>query len=629
MRTLLVSGARIPFRLASLALMSAAWALAQAPDTKPSQNPLPNAPAPPAVSEPQQPVATIKVSTRLVTLEVVARDKNGNPVSGLTAKDFEVSEQVPPKREHRPQTISAVQFVSLPGISSGAQSKPQLPPGVYSNIVAAQQMPVPPTVLLMDGLNTNITTQLQARQQMVHMLSSVPTDVPMAIFLMDRQLHLVQGLTTDPKLLLAATAKMVSNNAPEPEMNPRDDPDSLSASMDDIPADRMPPGAMAAMQAFEREAYSATMDIRVRETLDSLRAIARYLAGYPGRKNLLWVSSSFPLTIGPDPDDKFVGMRMYQSQMDEVARALADAKVAVYPMDPAGVEVSNYFKASSRPRKVGTAGSMNASLNREDNDRFNRESTMQQVADQTGGRICVNNNDLAQCVKRAINDGTSYYELGYYPDSTEWRGEFHQITVKTKQSGVHLSYRAGYYAGSDGPPQDFGKDAGQEDPALQRAACQDVLISTAIILVAKALPADQPGQAKYFLVINARSVAFQPTEGGGQSLRLAVSTCSFDKTGKPLQYVQRNIAAKFTSQQYDAIMARHGLTQAVILDSKPEMTRVRLLVRDFTSGLLGSVEVPYSGPAKASPSLPAPALPASPVPNPSPTPSLPPASPSH
>jgi VWFA-related protein len=624
MKTLLVSGSRVSFRLASLALMCAAWALAQAPDTKPPQDPVPNAQTLPAVSEPQQPVATFKVSTRLVTLEVVARDKNGNPVSGLTAKDFEVSEQVPPKREHRPQTITAVQFVSLAGINPGTQGKAQLPPGVFSNIVAAQQMPVPPTVLLMDGLNTGITTQLQARQQMVHMLSSVPTDVPMAIFLMDRRLHLVQGLTTDPKLLLAAAAKMVSNQAPEPEMDPRDDPGTLSASMDDIPADRLPAGAMEAIQAFEREAYSATMDIRVRETLDSLRAIARYLAGYPGRKNLLWISSSFPLTIGPDTDNKFTGMRMYQSQMDEVARALADAKVAVYPMDPAGVEVSKYFQASSRPRKVGTAGSMNASLNREDDARFNRESTMQQVANQTGGRICVNNNDLAQCVKRAINDGTSYYELGYYPDSTEWHGEFHQITVKTKQPGVHLSYRAGYYAGSDSPPQDFGKDAGQEDPALQQAACQDVLISTAIILVAKALPADKPGQAKYFLVINARSMAFQPIESGGRSLRLAVSTCSFDKAGKPLQYVQRNIAVKFTSQQYDAIIARRGITQAVTLESKPEMARVRLLVRDSATGLLGSVEVPYSEPAKASPALPTP-----PVSNPPSTPSVPAGSPSH
>src|SRR5258708_16157688 len=37
---------------------------------------------------------TVKVATRLVSLEVVVRDHQGHPLPGLTAKDFEVTEQI-------------------------------------------------------------------------------------------------------------------------------------------------------------------------------------------------------------------------------------------------------------------------------------------------------------------------------------------------------------------------------------------------------------------------------------------------------------------------------------------------------------------------------------------------------
>src|SRR2546427_12271964 len=71
------------------------------------------------------------------------------------------------------------------------------------------------------------------------------------------------------------------------------------------------------LQRFEREQYADSMDIRVKMTLDALRVIARHVSGYPGRKNLIWLSSAFPLSIPPDSHltmhAKFPGMRNYAS----------------------------------------------------------------------------------------------------------------------------------------------------------------------------------------------------------------------------------------------------------------------------------------------------------------------------
>jgi VWFA-related protein len=532
-----------------------------------------------------------------VTVEVVVRDHDGHPVPGLTAKDFQVFEELLPKKKQLPQKITAVQFVSLAEIKAGNPTRPTMPPGIYSNALSAQKIPVPPTVLLMDGLNSASSALMQVHQQSAHMLASLPEDVPVAVFLMDRNLHLLQSFTTDPKLLREAAGKTLAGNSPGQQMDPLDDPTALSATLEDVPANQLPPGALAALTEFEQKTYASTMDIRVRETLDSLRAIARYLGGYPGRKNLLWVSSSFPITLYPGSTEQ----RMYGEQIDEVANALADAKVAVYPMDPTGLQTSNLFNASSQPRRPGDPRSMGKAIAREDTNRISSQDSMKELAEQTGGRICVNNNDLADCVKTAVNDGSSYYELGYYPEAGDWHGEFHHIVVKTTQSGVHLAYRAGYYARADVNPAQVeeGKPE-QADPGLQRAACRDLLISTSIVLVARAMPGDQPDTSKYFLAIDTGTLTLPFADGGGHNLSLTVAVCSFDKTGNPLQYLQENVATKLSDQQYTAIMARHGLTHVVSLQPKPEAARVRLLVRDVFSGLMGSVEVPLPEQAKSS-----------------------------
>jgi VWFA-related protein len=416
---------------------------------------------------------------------------------------------------------------------------------------------------------------------------------------MDRQLHMVQGLTADTKLLLQAAAKIVSNKAPGPNVDPRDDPNALSAN-----AEGMSPDRLALLQQFEHDVYSANMDTRVRETLDSLRAIARYLEGYPGRKNLLWISTSFPLSIGPDDDFGFTGMRVYKNQIEEVTKALADAKVAVYPMDPMGLKVSAAsFDVSRRVGNMASPSAMGAALRHDDTTRFAEQQTMEEVAAKTGGRVCVNKNDLAECVKTAINDGTSYYELGYYPDSSDWHDEFRQITVKTKKPGIRLAYRAGYYARpegnlqasenqSSGKPNSSKQATERVDTELQEAACNDVLISTAIIVAAQALPIDHPDYVKYMMAIDPKTMTLPQVDDGVRNLSMTVAACTFDKTGKPLQYLQHIVGAKLTEAQYAAV-ARHGIPHTFTVQPKAGTARVRLLVRDTFSGLMGSVEIPY------------------------------------
>jgi len=614
MKTIVSSATRGLTRLLSMALLLSILCAASNPQEQDKQS------APPAA---QASRAVLKVITHLVTVDVVARDRHGKAIRDLKASDFQISEQSTSGKSQ--QQIASFRLLDRAQATAPDSEKDalQLPAGVYTNLVTTKNLSAPPTILLVDGLNTDAAAQVQVRQKMVKLLASSPTNVPMAVFLLGRRLQLLQNFTTDTKLLKEAAQRALTLEAVNLQAkDARDDTFSHSSLLEqmagaegqsDIPggASVSQPGgsggsggggsdALLAMRAlelqrFEREQYAESVDVRVRMTLDALRVIARHVSGYPGRKNLIWLSSAFPLSIMPDANltlvARFSGARNYGGDMAAVASALTDAQVSLYPIDPRGVETQALFDPQSQGKL--NPFSEGATLHRESDLRYSNQETMENLADQTGGQICLNNNDLSECVRRAIDDSSSYYELSYYPVDKNWRGEFRKIFVKTTRPGVQLSFRRGYYA-RESDTLTAAKDSKETDSFVSQAACNDFLTATSVLVQASAVPPDQPGLAKYFLLIDANSLSFDPGEGGARNVQLELATCMFNARGLPLQFNRQTITQKFSDSEFQALKAR-GLTHTISLAPKPETARVRLLVCDSRTGMVGSVDLPYPG----------------------------------
>jgi VWFA-related protein len=560
----------------------------------------------------------------MVTLEVVARDRKGQTVTGLTANDFQVFEEtMGRKREKSQQKIAAFRPVSVAELVTKDKDRFAVPAGVYTNLVSMHDQPVPPTILLVDGINTELKDQMRMHAQMLRMLRSLPKDVPAAVFLLGHRLTLLQGFTTDPSLLKTALEKAstgVGNSMVQAD--PHDAADATSAFMEKIVAndpnmnnDGLMAAAAEAIQRFEKETYASNMDMRVHESVDALMAIARNVAGYPGRKNLLWISSGFPIVLNPEmgivggtqnanarssapsqgnpgsDKNSFIGMRNYGAEMREVANALESAKVAVYPILVGGVETETFFEAGSRARsRVADTGATAiremGSIDREAQTRDDIQDNAEELAAQTGGCTCFENNDLGDCVRRAVNDSSDFYEISYYPTSTDWTGEFRKVTVKTSRSGVHLSYRQGYYAQPEGM-----NDAKAVTQQLQQAACHDYLNSTSILVMARPVPAESADQSRFYVVIDAAMLTFVPGPDDTRELHLNVGVCTFDKNGNPLQLLNQPIESKLTAQDYQKLIQAHGFVHVVTIPG-PKPAGVRLVVQDIPSGLVGSVNMP-------------------------------------
>jgi len=546
---------------------------------------------------------SVKVVTRMVTLEVVVKDSKGRHVSGLKPEDFRLFEQTPNKsKEKREQRIATFREVSVADLPREAGPATSPAAGVYTNAMTPQKDPVPPTIILMDGLNTEVQYQVQVHAQSVKMLAQLPSDVPVAVFLLGFRLEMVQDFTSDPKLLQAAVKKAISTAGHDfAQADPRD-ATSLQASGNSVVTgptfgettsvkfkgaqpDLTGPwqDLFRQLDGFETFVYRGQMDTRVRLTADALEAIAQHMSGYPGRKNLLWISTAFPICIDPAMD--VAQEHVYNRRAEVVANALSNAKIAVYPINPAGVRsptVSTYNASSFAP--VVTRAQLVYAMDRQAEGESRELDTMHLMADDTGGEVCTGDNDIADCVRRTVDDSSRYYEIAYYPDSKNWNGEYRRIVLNAKEKGWHLEYRRGYFANADEKRSE--PDARE---ALRHAACEGPLDATSILLTAKRMPPDTPDALKFHLDIGTSALTFTPLENGGSEVNLQLGVCTSDKAGKRGQFMSIPLNRKLSAGDVQKV-TKSGIEDIAAIPG-PKPASLRLAVMDVPSGRIGSLRI--------------------------------------
>lgn len=547
--------------------------------------------APPARMNPASPsdIITLKSVTHYVVLDVVAKNKQGRPLLDLTQNDFKIFERTGWGAK-LPQTISAFRLVD----KNRPQQKPaslenliHLTPGAYSNIMAVREPEDPLTVLLFDGLNTDLFAP-DTRRNVLKMVDSTGLNVPVSVFYLSNNLRMLQDFDSDAKRL-RSTLRGVLNAGPYHELRFATVQGPSTAMQQQL---GVASGSSSLLYSVDEARLTTD---RVRMTLDALRTLARHLAGYPGRKKLVWISDSFPSSI-MDPYGLSDSQESFHGQIAEMANALSSARVSVYPVRPAGLWLSDVFSAARKDRPAGGANAVAGVLSRQSAADSAASATLVQISEQTGGQTCLSSNELGWCLKQALSDGYTYYELAYYPNSEGWKEGFHHITVKVTRPDARLSYRQGYNVEHDeaaAPSPGHGPLTASE---LKQAACEDQLTATALPLTVLPLAARNQNEARYLLKVENLPEAFAPNPHPS-GLELSFAACAFDESGKPLQYGQ------FPLNQVKADKANEPpsvrFQQVFGFAPNPHAARIRWLVEDAETGELGSVDLPYPAPASA------------------------------
>jgi len=85
----------------------------------------------------------------------------------------------------------------------------------------------------------------------------------------------------------------------------------------------------------------------------------------------------------------------------------------------------------------------------EDLLRLNPDSGLGQLANETGGFLITDSNDLKNRIQQVDEDLHSYYLLSYSSNNQKYDGHFRKIEVKLKRTGLSVQSRKGYYAIKD------------------------------------------------------------------------------------------------------------------------------------------------------------------------------------
>jgi len=514
--------------------------------------------------------ATIRSTTRLVQVSVVALDNHGNPITGLTKDNFTVTD------EGRAQKISVF---SAETPTPNAPVQP-LPGNVFTNRFDLKgQDPGAVTIILFDALNTSSPDQSFARKQILKFLQSLPPQDHVALYALTTRLYRLHDFTRDSAALVNAVNHFSVEQTAAFEASTTAFIDLVSITGDADWAGGGPGNFQASLNNANGIIADQALLNRAVSTASAIEAIANHVAVVPGRKSLVWVSGGFPLQIGLDHLGR--GDRISQSAAPDVQhaiRALNQANVSIYPIDVHGVEIAAGIDPSQRGPGSGVDSSF---FNRQ-----NRLDTFRDLADRTGGVAFYGNNDISAGIRRAFDDGRFAYTIGFYPDHNTWDGKFREIKIKSNAPDAQLRYRQGYFAVAE-----RSDSADQVKLDLEQAAVSP-LNSTSLGIVVVGKPATAADDRNLELRMNLDPKQFLLHAAAGHHTgALDMMFMQNAPNGEVLAAEKQHFEVNFDDQQY-AYLSSVGIVLLRHIHIAPQASQIRVIVRDAASGALGSVSMP-------------------------------------
>lgn len=596
-----------------------------------------------AQTRPEEPQTTLRINSRAVLVDVIVTDRSGKPVTGLNKEAFTVSEQ------GAPQAIDF--FEEHRGLSPDKAARleyPQLPPDVFSNF---SPIAAPPAVniLLIDALNTPMTDQAYLRKMTQQYLKSLKPGSRLAIFIMGMRLHFVEGFSDDP-VVLARALGYQKNDKPEPAVLLQSQEESTAQSsviglMNQFVgagAGALTNAAPAAMitsfeQFLQENQYAQTSDREYR-TLSHLQQLASYLAAFPGRKNLIWLSGAFPLDLFGLTDMRF------EENTQKTVNLLAAARVALYPVDCRGAWTQAIYAAetprdpsattpqqmvgpamnyappiadpsninSGGPTVTVTSGGFDHARTTEGMQNGVSNTSMDMVAADTGGKAFYNQNDLARIIDKVVSSSSNFYTIAYTPSDMKMNGAFRKIAVRVPGGQYTLAYRHGYYAREQDKPgaaQDAQKVAIQQasngiDP-LQPFMDFGLPQTEQILYKARIVPSPSSNDSaqasrgphdRYGVdfAVDLKDLNLVESPDGQHKGTLVLSLIVYNKYGDILNRRDHRVVLDIKPDVWKVFQQTGVQLHADVDVPKSEQCWLRTGIYDESSHKVGTMEVPFS-----------------------------------
>ena len=430
----------------------------------------------PTTPKPQEPVETIRVGTVAVQTDVIVTDKTGKRIKGLTAADFSVLD------EGKQQTIEYFTAIEGDQVTQGenrstptratAASDTKDKPATFTTVLATPYQGRH-IALVVDDLTLSSENFLRSRQALAEYVNAKLTSSDLAaIISTGGSIASLQQFTNDKGRLLGALRRIALQNAGASRTRNRfnitlaeavriesGDERALNAILQRVSTESLANqvgagsstipdiGGRADASAKVADADALKSQIRnearavISQSAQDLRNVIalfsnlfRSMADLPGRKIAVLVTESFATLAGSSE-----GISNQMLQLIDLARR---SGVSVYALDAAGLRT----KSTTASEYITGAGLQTRATNSDFvfSD-FENVSAARALVAGTGGQLFANTNDIEGGLERAVQDSSSYYVVGFKPQSLD--NKFHRLTVSIKgKSDLIVRARHGYLA---------------------------------------------------------------------------------------------------------------------------------------------------------------------------------------
>lgn len=536
----------------------------------------------------------IRITTNLVQTDVVVTDKNEQIIPDLKLEDFELYDN------GKKQDIRFMEFV---GVDTGRRSEgtrpSSLPNYVEQNRPGLLAKDVKRVVaFVIDDLTMQFVDLPAVRKMLLNFVDNKMRDGDLvAIVRVVGGKGLLQQFSTDRQLLRRAISQIRIVSHPFGASETPDDPkltvfpaQSLDSPSVDEPTDTP-------------EIYSSNDDtiryFRGLSVITTANYVINSLREIPGRKNLVMITGGIPIFEIGKADNSDV-TRLLNQLTDNAIRA----GVVINSLDPRGLRASpgvKGFQATPAKSALGGNDPADALFGRGDPGAQSALGSMlaggsehlglSTVAGMTGGVSVVNTNNFDAGLDKILARSNGYYTLAYSP-SEKFDRKFHEIEIKVKRGGTKLYSHAGYFAREEvaatGPRTKEEEVAAAARSPLAR---NDIDVTPNVVI---RLKQDNKASLDIHMLIDAKKLHFNET-GDHYQVSLDIVGFIFDQTGRNRGGFSETVNLNLARDDYQRALLQ-GLTYSASTEVPPDYYQVRAIVREASSGSLGTfskyLEVP-------------------------------------
>jgi len=512
---------------------------------------------------------TMSVTTRLVIETVVVKDKKGNPIDGLTAKDFTITE------DGVPQTISFCEHQALPEnatpltvTSSGAEDIK-----IYNRLARTQISSETPGQVLYkdrrllalyfdmsampppDQMRALIAAQKFIRTQMTS------ADLVSILRYSGSSVDVLQDFTDDRNRLLSILETLVVGEG----QGDAESPDDASSS-----------DTGAAFGQDDSEFNIFTTD----RQLSALQTAAEVLGRLNEKKSLIYFASGLNLN-GLDN----------QAQLHATIDAAIRAGVSFWPIDARGLVAQGPLGDATHGSPGGSAMYTGGSSMALTTHFQQSQDTLYALGGDTGGKALLDSNDLAKGIVEAQHAVSNYYILGYYTSNAALNGKFRRIKITMNpELAANLDYRQGYYA-----DKKFDKfTTADKERQLEDALMLGDPITE--LTIAMEINYFQLNKAEYFVPlfvkIPGRELALAKKRGAEHTLIDFVGEIKDDYGGTTVTNIRDHVDIKL-SDATAAELAKRPIEYYSGYTLLPGKYTIKVLARDDETGRIGTFQTTF------------------------------------